>query len=550
MRQRQNIQVSFPLGGINESKAKKAQPEGTTADALNVRAFDITSGRSRGAQRSGLSKYTTDVVVSNKRVQDINHSVVTTTAASSMTAMGIRSVRGIAVCDGIVKKFTSAGVTALTTATASLSTTAPVIFSTQFFGGDIYFADGVNAKLYDQSADDVATWTASAGSLPKSGDNYPRLIETWRGRIVQSGIKSDPHNWFMSAVGDATDWDYAPATETETQAVAGNNAAAGQPPDTINCIIPYSDDVLLFGCDHSIWQLSGDPQAGGRLDLVSDVTGMAFGRPWCKSPEGNIYFYGSRGGVFVMAPSQTPQRLSAGRIEERLNHVDLNKTIVRLVWNDRELGVHVFLTRLDSMPSEHWFYDTRNDSWWRDRFTTVSMNPVAVHVMDGDDPADRTILIGSENGYIRKLNPDVFTDDGDAIESYVLLGPLQLDNGNIPFVISEVQGFLTASSANVDYVFYMGDSAESVAAFIAGGYLLREGGGKITLEDGTGSITLNSDQVLPDGTLSAVRSVVHYPRKRGYAAYLKVGNATSTQWWAMESMRLAICGIGTSRGRR
>jgi hypothetical protein len=223
---------------------------------------------------------------------------------------------------------------------------------------------------------------------------------------------------------------------------------------------------------------------------------------------------------------------------------------VRLVWNDREMGVHVFLTRLDAMPSEHWFYDVRNDGWWRDRFATVSMNPVAVHTLDGDDPADRTILLGSENGYIRRLNPDVFTDDGDAIESFVLLGPVQLDGGNVPFVVSEVQGFLTSSSANVDYVFYMGDSAESVSAYIAGGYALLPSGGKITLETGTGSITLDSDQVVSDGILTAVRSKVDYPRKRGYAAYLKVGNSTSTQWWAMESVRLVISGIGTSRGRR
>ena len=525
------------------------QPEGTTADALNVRAFDVSSGRSRGAQRSGLSKYVSTVIVTGKRVQDINHSVVISSAASSMTALGIRSVRGIAVCDGTVKKFTSSTVSALTSGGSALSSTAPVIFSAAFFGGDIYFADGASAKFYDQSADDVAAWTASAGSLPKSGDNYPRLIETWRGRIVQSGIKTDPHNWFMSAVGDATDWDYAPTTETETQAVAGNNSAAGQPPDTINTIIPYNDDVLIFGCDHSIWQLSGDPQAGGRLDLVSDVTGMAFGRPWCKSPEGNIYFYGSRGGVFVMTPSNAPQRLSVGRIEERLNRVDLNTTIVRMAWNDREMGVHVFLSRLDAMPCEHWFYDVRNDSWWRDRFTTVSMNPVAVHVIDGDDPNDRTILIGSENGYIRRLNSDVFTDDGDAIESYVLLGPVQIDGGNIPFVVSEIQGFLAAGSNDVDYVFYMGDAAEDVYAFIEGGYALSENG-KILLEDGSGSILLNSSQVTPDGALSAVRSVVHYPRKRGYAAYLKVGNMQSTKWWAMESMRLAINAVGTSRGRR
>ena len=32
--------------------------------------------------------------------------------------------------------------------------------------------------------------------------------------------------------------------------------------------------------------MTGDPAAGGRLDRVSGITGIAFGRPWCTDPAG------------------------------------------------------------------------------------------------------------------------------------------------------------------------------------------------------------------------------------------------------------------------
>src|SRR5581483_8833081 len=130
----------------------------------------------------------------------------------------------------------------------------------------------------------------------------PRLLCAWRNRMVLSGLPADPQDYFMSAAGDATDYDYNPAPSVETQAVAGNLTPAGLVPDTVTALVPYSDDVLIFGCDSHVYQMTGDPMAGGRIDLVSDGTGMAWGNAWCKAPDGTVYFMGSRGRVYQMAP--------------------------------------------------------------------------------------------------------------------------------------------------------------------------------------------------------------------------------------------------------
>ena len=79
--------------------------------------------------------------------------------------------------------------------------------------------------------------------------------------------------------------------------------------------------------------MNGDPMAGGRIDLVTDTIGMAWGRPYCKDPTGAIWFFGSRGGVYRMALGSQPERVRQA-IEERLAEVNVATTIVRMVWDD------------------------------------------------------------------------------------------------------------------------------------------------------------------------------------------------------------------------
>lgn len=435
--------------------------------------------------------------------------------------LAIREIRALAIAGGTLRIFSSAGVDEVepTDSGNAFSIAAPVIFSTQF-GEDMFFADGVSAKYYDTSTNSVVAWTPTAGSLPIDDRGHrAKLICTWRARIVVSGLRYDSQNWFMSRVNDAFDWDYSPESPGPTDAVAGNNSPAGKIGDIVNCIFPFNDDVLIFGGDHTIWLMRGDPLAGGAVDLVTDTIGIAFGEPICKGPDGTVYFFGSRGGIYRMVPGQQPVRASQ-QIDERLRAVNMDENIVRLAWDERAQGLHVFITPLDrTAAAEHYFWESRTNAWWPDVFAEKNHNPKAVHVFDGDDPDDRVLLIGSWDGYIRQVDYEATTDDGEEIESFVVMGPiLTKDLDDVLF--KDVQAVLGEQSGDVTYAVHVGNTAEAA---------------------------LSSTPVLT-GTWTAGRNLNALIRRAGYAIYLKI---SSTNRWAFESarFRLAVQGGVRRRGR-
>lgn len=502
-------EIGWPQRGIHKSLAFHRQPPETTPSALNVRSFDPVTGRSRGSQRAGISKYLAAQLNSSNAIQCLD-TVTTSSAYASATSMVVRSVVGVGVAGGTVKKFTSAGFTAATNGSSALSSTAPVIFSAELFGV-VYFADGTNTKKWTASTNTVAAWSASAGTFPTNGGTYPRLIEMWRGRIIMAGLVGDEHNWFMSKLGDATNFDYT-GTDEDT-AVAGNNSKAGKMGDIINCIIPWSDEICLFGGDHSIWIFYSDPAAGGRLAQLTNITGMAFGRPWCIDPYGNVWFFGSRGGVYRMVSGNgLPERMTADTIDEELAEVDLTKVSVRMEWNDREQGVHLFLTDLTGGTSSHYFYDVRNQAWWKDQLGSVSYNPVCTLTMDGDTSSDRAMLMGCRDGYLRKWDIDADDDDSTAIDSYCYI-PITAGKHPGKLLLRELQPVLANNSGQMYYQGFCGPSTE----------------------DAVNAGTASFSGIWREGRNPSLRRGM-----RGDAMFLKVGGNLANSTWALESLRAQI----------
>jgi len=557
MRQKTSIDLPFPKLGLIESTARREQPELSAYNVQNMRAFSPLSGRSRGAQRAGIGKWSSaQIAGASGRIQCLNHVVTIQASTEAQSSMQIRSTTAIAVNAGKIRKFTkTASLTPTGVSDPDLLATAPFIMS-EVMNQKVYFCDGTNYKKYDPATGTngtVSAWTAAtAGTIPANGADKPRLMATWNNRMVLSGIKSDPQNLFLSARGDPENWDYNPTPNVASQAVAfGTTEDLAKLPEPVMALMPYNNDVMFVGLDHSIYAISGDPMMGGQVDLVSDITGVAFGRSWCKSPEGHLYFFGSRGGVYRMSPGSIPERITANRFEKRLASIDLDQHYVQLVWDDEAVGVRVFVTNLASYPSENFFYDVRNDGWFRDVFDNKDHQPCAVHVFDGDDPGDRVIWFGGQDGYVRYPSAQWSSDDGTAIDSFVVFGPVQSEGGNVPFVVSELQAILDDVSDSVEWELAVGNSAED-AVFNAGGHVLQEDGGRILLEDGLGYWLLEGafSQGNATGTFSPTRSYIANPRRRGFAAYVKVGNSTLDEKWEMEYVRMVLSLVPTSKRRR
>ncbi len=526
------VDLNFPMAGVDQSNAFASQkprqlPWGefgrTCADARNVRGFEPSGQRARGGSRPGLAKYVSAALVADWIVQEctvlVGSGYAPPGGSVELNAAG-RVVTLVAVSQGNV--YTSNDRSTWTTATNNTGATPALNFTGVVRSAPnnqrLYFADGVNYAYYDPSTDSVERWTATAGALPvDSLGNAPRLICTWRGRTVVSGLLFDPHNWFMSAVNDPHDWDYGPEETTSSQAVAGNNAPQGLVGDVVTSLCPYNDDVLVFFGDHSVYVMAGDPLAGGQIDLVTDAIGGTFGTCWAKDGYGNLYFLSNKLGLYRWTPGQQPQRISQP-VEQLLRDIDTGDVVSRLAWNDREQGLHVFLSR-GSEPSTdtHLFWEERTGAWWPDTFGDNDHNPVCCCVYDGNDADDRVVLIGSWDGYVRSIDRSATDDDGTVIQSYVFLGPITSKNLD-DLLLKEIQGVLGEESGSVTWAVHVGDTAEEA---------------------------LSSTAILT-GTLSASRNLTMPVRRSGHAIYVKLSSSSA---WSMEQIRAVVSGKGKVRRR-
>lgn len=497
----------------------------STAIGVNVRGFEPSTNRNRGGRREGLKKYIPARVAGTEFVvQDLN--LITGKAVSDMTqqSQSGRVVTLVSVSQGNIY-YANAGDTTWTAAANNTGETPPLNFTGICFSAPnqqkLWFVDGTNYVYFVPITNTVELWTATAGALPVDSDgNYGRLICTYRGRIVISGLVKDPQNWFMSAVDGPRDFDYSPVSPSATQAVAGNDSTLGTVGDVITALIPYNDDVLIFGGDHTIWMLRGDPANGGQIDRISDSIGIAWGEAWCKDPYGNIYFMSNRMGVFRFNPSQQsgqPERLSQA-ISQLLQPIDTGNNIIRMLWDDTFEGLHVFITPDDEpAPTTHYFWEERTGAWWQDKFANNNHNPLCCLTFDGNLPGDRVPLIGCWDGYVRAFDPEALDDDGVAIQSMVAIGPLVTPNLD-DILVKDIQAVLGEDSGKVTYEIRNGTSAE---------------------------LALNSSPA-STGTFHSGRNLLSFVRRAGHATYIILN---SNVRWAFESIRVRVATSGKVRQR-
>ncbi len=520
--------LHFPLGGINVASAFAKQPNvpidqeigwyaRTTPAAFNVRAFDQLDGQTRGGSRGGLTRYIRSRLPGG--IMNINSVVVVNPEDAVQSSSSGRQVTGVFVANGNVR-IAGAGASVYTTptnGTGALNATG-VVFSAPN-NGKLFFADGTNYKYYDPADNTVHAWVATAGTLPADGDgNKPRLICTWHGCTVLSGLLGDPQNLYLSKVGDSFNFDYSPTPASPLDAVALNASPLGRIGDVVTCLISFTDDVLIIGCDHEIWCLQGHPNDGGRLVRATDAVGMAWGSPWCSDPQGNIYFFGSDCGIYrvdPLSPRPQPVRISH-QIDPQLATVNTGANTISMAWDRAQQGFYCFVTRTAGpYRAVHLFYEARTNGWFNVRFKNRMHNPLCCYVFDGNTPTDRVVLIGSWDGYLRFLDPAATKDDGENIESSVVIGPL-LTNNLDKIIVLAMQAVLGERSGQVRYEILVGRTSQEA---------------------------LSSTPTLSgywDASASGRNFTVPVNRD-GYAVYLKM---SATEPWAMESVRATVRGLG------
>ena len=393
-----------------------------------------------------------------------------TVKANSYSATSRQSALTLVMSDGdIVAIRDVSGTPTEINPTDGLARLSNIPFSQPAFGR-MFFIDGINEvhyTMYDDSADDiVAQWIPTSGQLPRN----PKLMTLYRGRIVLSGVASDPHNWFMSKVGDPFNWDYTPSTATVIQAVAGNNSEAGLIGDFITALIPYNDDLLVIGGDHTIWIMSGDPAAGGSVDEVSDRTGILWGKAWTTGPKGEIYFAGTDG-VYQLIPGQSLENITDKRIKKIYDAIDRSADRVLLEWDYQQHGLMMLVVDDGwdiTNAQTTYFWEERTGAWWEDTYPKA-IGPLSMFAYDADLPADKALLLGGADGFIRQVDFSIGYDiaannDQTVIASYVEYPPLFMNHDRTNTKLTELSAIMGESSGDVDLLLKVAESSERLSA--------------------------------------------------------------------------------------
>jgi hypothetical protein len=230
----------------------------------------------------------------------------------------------------------------------------------------------------------------------------------------------------MSRQNVPTDFDYS---QTDTAAaVAGNASNAGAIGDPLNALIPWTDDVLILGGDHSIYKVEGDIAAGGQILLISNAVGTLGANAWAVDPTGNLYFAGSNGiyklsaSMVAAANGASLTNLSDPVVRDFFTSINRVNSYVTLTWDRDRNGLHIQVTPANTGAATHMFYDAATGGFFPIQYPNI-FGPIASTVFDGDGPLDRSLILACRDGYLRKVDPQALDDDGTAITSYVVIGP-------------------------------------------------------------------------------------------------------------------------------
>ena len=436
-------------------------------------------------------------------------------AVPTGTVASFRSSKNVAVDgDGKVYTFGDTAPPALVSG-ESFSSTESQYYDSAVLYQKMYITNGFEVLVYDPVANTTTKLESKQGGSPTERFS---LITSWRGRLVLGRSLTSPHNWIMSAIGDPTNWDLFPPVVSPSQAVSGAISRAGLVPDVVNALIPYNDDLMLFGGDHSIYRLTGDPMSGGQMDLVTDVTGIAFGHAWDKDPQGVLYFMSSRGALYAWPPGGRIIELSLGKFEQRLSQLNFSESFTQLIWNDMDRTLHIFTLPFGDSTSgqsaRHFRYERDSKAFWEDSYGRVA---TAVSIVDGDAPSDRRLLIGSDDNVIRKWDTDATDDDGVAIDSYVTFGPFGSQETELR--LSMIQAVLSDNQGGAHVQLFASDTPDVLG-----------------------------DPVWA-GKLTSGRNPNMFTRVRGSYFWIRIRNSSVGERWAFENMIVRIANAGRRRVR-
>lgn len=382
---------------------------------------------------------------------------------------------------------------------------------------------GMVPKIYDPSAGTVTTWTATDGTVPTRCS----LIARYQDRLVLARPWTNPHLWYMSRKGDPLDWDYTElALGDNGSAMSGQSSDASAIGKPITALVPFGDDYMIMACETELWVMRGDPAFGGQIDNLSRKIGMLGQFAQARTPEGGVLFL-SADGLYYLAPGATmvPESVSREKLPNDLLNMQQTGIAVKMEYDTEFRGAWIFVRNPNGGQSTSYFFDWINRAFWPMQYPATSEATQALFV---NQPGYQGVLMGGEDGYLRRHSVMYTTDDGTALGSYVDIGPIRLggseyDDGKL----TEIFGTPHYNLGSVTWTVKAAANAQSLFNTVSGSVSTTTG----TWTTGTDGSALNAKD---------------RQRIRGGAMTLRL-EETNGAPWAIESVTASISVAGKQR---
>ena len=364
-----------------------------------------------------------------------------------------RNTTRLAVVGADIKTFTAGGT--VTTVGSSVLDAAAQLVATAVGYRKVFFFDGRKPYYYDAVLGTVSAFVADGGGEVMAD---ARFATFWRGRL----FIASQSKWAASEVGNPLGWNLFPAVPNDAMAVSNTTALAGQPPDSIQSLHAINDDLILIGGMNSIRAMAGDPaRPNTKIQLITNKVGTSIGPCWAQDDSGVSYFFGSDANVYEYSGGAiNPITLGDSNIHEALRAIDFSAYYAQLVFDTRWQILHVLILPFGPggvNVTTHYMWHKPSRGWFPASFAAAGTQFTCATALEADTAADRLILLGCEDGYVRKQDPTMRTDDGLRMETRCLVGPIAPETSDREFMCRALQAVLDAESDGCYYQTFVSD---------------------------------------------------------------------------------------------
>lgn len=423
------IHVEPPLAGVEKSGSFQRQAPFSGPEITNFWPVDVRTGRAVLATRPPLVSYGAPASPVNLLAQ-----------------LNLPAPTLFAAANGKLYKLTNvdAATWSLISSTEGVTAGRPVN-ATPFFKRFVVANTG-DAVVYNDAGGTLKKLKdiVVAGAAPTDC----RLAMTFAGAVWLAGDAANPHVFSCCRTGDVTDWDFG--LTDEGAAFTSTGEFLGLITEPLTAMFAISDDSAILASEESIWQLTGHPRRGGRLELVLDSVGVLGQWAWTTTPDGRTYFM-SRDGLMTIARSEfgrlLVQPVSRTKMPDELLGlpIDVFNPTVNVEHDTRWNMVFVAVR---GEREQAWAHDLTNGGFFR---MELAEYPTVVREFQPLVSADASGVVFAGESALR------FNRAGsESIKSSALIGPVKISpHAAIAAMIDEAAvvfgGGSTSSTAKIKF---------------------------------------------------------------------------------------------------